>query len=77
VAIAIPAVVAVGAYVLYVAGRFVDAVKAWQVVSPSIRRSAKGLSALAFAWTTRGWLSPRPPSSPALPVFDRRDIAAH
>jgi ABC-2 type transport system permease protein len=77
-AIAIAATVAVAAYVLYVAGQLVDAVKAWQVVSP-FYQALNGGPLGAGVRPDYAWMAVAAVAFvvAALPVFDRRDIAAH
>jgi ABC-2 type transport system permease protein len=78
VAIAVASAAAVAAYVLYVAGQLVDAVRAWQALSPFHQALDGGpLGAglpLAYGWMP---LAGAAVILLAWPVFDRRDIAAH
>jgi ABC-2 type transport system permease protein len=78
VAISVATVLAVGAYVLYVAGALVDAVGPWAPLSPfhqAIEGGPLGAGLRpAYAWMVLAGLAVLLAS---LPVFDRRDIAAH
>jgi len=76
-AIGVATTAAVGAYVLYVAGQLVDAVQAWQPLSPFHQALTGGpLGAglpAAYAWMPA---AAAVVLAAALPVFNRRDIAA-
>jgi ABC-2 type transport system permease protein len=76
-AIAVASAAAVAAYVLFVAGQLVDAVEPWQALSPFAQALADGpIGAglpLAYAWMP---LAGAVVVAAALPVFDRRDVAA-
>jgi ABC-2 type transport system permease protein len=77
VAIAVASAAAVAAYVLYVAGELVGALEPWQPLSPFHQALdggplGAGLPA-AYAWMP---LAAAAVLAAALPVFDRRDIAA-
>jgi ABC-2 type transport system permease protein len=78
VAIAVTSAAAVAAYVLYVAGQLVDQIAPWQRLSPFHQALSGGpLGAglpLAYAWMP---LVAAVAIAVALPIFDRRDIAAH
>jgi len=77
-AIGVAATAAVAAYVLYVAGLFVSAVEPWQPISPFHQALTGGPlgAGLPAAYT---WMAVAAVLfvAAALPVFDRRDIAAH
>jgi beta-exotoxin I transport system permease protein len=77
VAIAVASAAAVAAYVLYVAGELVGVLEPWQPLSPFHQALdggplGAGLPA-AYAWMP---LAAAAVLAAALPVFDRRDIAA-
>lgn len=77
-AIGVASAAAVAAYVLYVAGQLVDSVKPWQPLSPFHQALDGGpIGAglpVAYVWMPLvGALL----VALALPVFDRRDVAAH
>lgn len=77
IAIGVASAAAVAAYVLYVAGQLVDAVRPWQPLSPfhqALRDGpiGAGLPA-AYGWMALGALVVL---AAALPIFDRRDINA-
>jgi ABC-2 type transport system permease protein len=77
VALAVPAVGAVAAYVLYVAGELVDGVRPWQALSPFQQALADG--PLGAGWRSGYlWMPFMAVVAVALaiPLFDRRDIAA-
>jgi ABC-2 type transport system permease protein len=78
VAIGVASTAAVGAYVLYIAGELVTAIEPWQPLSPFHQALAGGpLGAglpAAYLWmpvVATAFIAI------ALPIFDRRDIAAH
>lgn len=77
VAIGTATVAAVAAYVLYVAGQLVDAVKPWRVASPFYQALHAGPlgggTPASYGWLI---LAGAVVVSLALPVFDRRDIGA-
>jgi ABC-2 type transport system permease protein len=76
-ALAVPAVAAVAAYVLYVAGELVDAVQPWQQLSPFDHALAAG--PLGAGWRAEYLWMPAVAVlavALAMPLFDRRDIAA-
>ena len=76
-AIGVASTAAVAAYVLYVAGELVDSLQRWQPFSPFHQALTGGpLGAglpLAYLWMP---LAAAVFIAAALPVFDRRDIAA-
>jgi ABC-2 type transport system permease protein len=78
VAIAVASTAAVAAYVLYIAGELVDSLQRWQPFSPFHQALTDGpLGAglpLAYLWMP---VAAAVFLVAALPVFDRRDIAAH
>jgi ABC-2 type transport system permease protein len=78
VAMSVATVLAVGAYVLYVAGALVDAIGPWAPLSPfhqAIEGGPLGAGLPGvYAWMVLAGLAVLLAS---LPVFDRRDIAAH
>jgi ABC-2 type transport system permease protein len=78
VAIAGSAAAAVGFYVLYIAGEFVDAIQPWQPVSPFYQAlhggPLGGAPQPSFLWMA---VAGAAVVAVALPIFDRRDIAAH
>jgi ABC-2 type transport system permease protein len=77
-AIAVATIAAVAAYVLYAAGVFVDALEPWQPFSPFHQALDSGpLGAglpLGYGWLLAGAAVF---IGAALPIFNRRDIAAH
>jgi ABC-2 type transport system permease protein len=76
-ALAVPAVAAVAAYMLYVAGELVDAVQPWQPLSPFHQALAGG--PLGSGWRPEYLWMPAVAVLAvllAIPRFDRRDIAA-
>lgn len=77
VAISVAAAVAVGGYLLYVAGQLVDAVEPWQPLSPfhqAIEGGPLGAGLpIAYSWMLLAGLAA---VLAALPLFERRDIAA-
>jgi ABC-2 type transport system permease protein len=76
-ALAVPAVGAVATYVLYVAGELVDAVQPWQPLSPFQQALAGG--PLGSGWRPEYLWMPVVAVLAvllAIPLFDRRDIAA-
>jgi ABC-2 type transport system permease protein len=78
VAIGLPATAAVAAYVLYAAGMLVDAVEPWQPMSPFSQALTGGPVGaglpLAYVWMAVGAIVF---IAASMPIFDRRDIAAH
>jgi ABC-2 type transport system permease protein len=78
VAIGVASTAAVAAYFLYVAGELVDSIEPWQPLSPFDQALAGGpLGAglpLAYLWMP---VAAAVFVAAALPLFDRRDIAAH
>jgi ABC-2 type transport system permease protein len=78
VAIGVASTAAVGAYVLYVAGELVAAIGPWQPLSPFHQALTGGpLGAgppAAYLWMLAVAITL---VAIALPIFDRRDIAAH
>lgn len=77
-AIATASGVAVGAYLLYVAGELVEAVQPWQPISPFHQALAGGPLG-AGVQAAYGWMALAAVVfvAAALPIFDRRDVAAH
>jgi ABC-2 type transport system permease protein len=77
-AIGVASTAAVGAYVLYVAGEFVGAVESWQPLSPFHQALTGGPLGAglrgAYIWMPAVAVAV---IGMALPVFGRRDIAAH
>jgi len=76
-ALAVPAVGAVAAYLLYVAGQLVDGVRSWQPLSPFQQALAGG--PLGSGWRPEYLWMPLVTVlvvALAVPLFDRRDIAA-
>lgn len=77
VAVAVPAALAVAAYVLYVAGLLVESVDPWQHLSPMEQALASGPLGgglpLDFLWLALGCVVV---TLATLPTLDRRDIAA-
>jgi ABC-2 type transport system permease protein len=78
IAIAVASVAAVGAYVLYVAGQLVDSISPWQPLSP-FHQALEGGPLGAGLPAAYGWmpLAGLAVLALALPLFNRRDIAAH
>jgi ABC-2 type transport system permease protein len=77
VAVAVAAVVAVATYLLYVAGELVDAVGRWQLLSPFHQALDGG--PLGAGWRPAYLWMPLAAVlvvTLAIPVFDRRDVAA-
>ncbi|GIJ48076.1 ABC transporter permease [Virgisporangium aliadipatigenens] len=76
-AVAVPAVAAVAAYVLFVAGQLVDAVKGWQPLSPFHQALEGGPIGAGlpgrYLWLVAGAAAV---IIAAAPVFTRRDIGA-
>ncbi|HEY8452974.1 MAG: ABC transporter permease subunit [Micromonosporaceae bacterium] len=77
-AVAVPAALAVAAYLLYVAGRLVEAVEPWLPVSPFHQALeggplGAGLPA-AYVWMP---LAGAVAVAASLPVFHRRDVGVH
>jgi ABC-2 type transport system permease protein len=77
VSIGIASAAAVGAYVLYVAAQLVESIKPWQVVSP-FHQALHGGPVGADLSVTYVWMALAAIAfvAIALPIFDRRDIAA-
>ncbi|HEX7745568.1 MAG TPA: ABC transporter permease subunit [Micromonosporaceae bacterium] len=77
-AIGVASAAAVAAYVLYVAGQLVDAVKPWQPLSP-FQQALDGGPLGAGLPAAYGWmpLAGAVVVALVLPVFNGRDIAAH
>jgi ABC-2 type transport system permease protein len=77
-AIGVASAAAVGAYVLYVAGEFVGAIEPWQSLSP-FHQALTGGPLGAGLRAEYVWMAAAAATfmTIALPVFDRRDIAAH
>jgi len=77
-AVAVPAILAVGAYVLYLVGQLVDAVEPWTPLSPfhqAIEGGPLGAGLpVAYVWLV---LPALVALIPAGVWFDRRDITAH
>lgn len=77
VAVALPAGLAVAAYLLYVLGRLVEAIEPWAVASPIGQVLEPGpigdTPTLAFLWVGLAGLAV---VAVAAPVFARRDVAA-
>jgi ABC-2 type transport system permease protein len=78
VATAVASAAAVAAYVLYAAGGLVEALEAWQGVSPFDQALAGGPLGGGMPWTFL-WLPAAAAVfvAVALPVFERRDITVH
>jgi ABC-2 type transport system permease protein len=78
VAIAAASAAAVAAYVLYVAGQLVEAIKPWEPLSPFHQALAGGPLGAglpgAYLWMP---VAAAVAVAVALPIFDRRDITAH
>jgi ABC-2 type transport system permease protein len=77
-AIAVATIAAVAAYVLYAAGVFVDALQPWQPFSPFHQALSSGPLGSGLP-ASYGWLLAGAAAcvAAALPIFERRDIAAH
>lgn len=77
-AVAVTAALAVGSYLLYVAGALVPDVEPWQPVSPFFQALDGGPLGAGLP-PAYGWLPlvGALALAAALPVFDRRDVATH
>lgn len=78
IAIGVASAAAVAAYVLYVAGQLVESVRPWQALSPFHQALDAGPLGAGLP-PAYGWmpLAGAVVVALALPLFDRRDIAAH